>query len=521
MTPLLSGLLLLAAAPRVSTVVVYPDRAQVTRELTLPCGPKAVATFEGLPPAADSSSFRARVDVGTVEGLRAEKHAREQPFAAERQQLDDQLRALDQQIAAERQARERSDQLAKMAARYDAVAVSLVDRELSAPKPDVKAWATAFDTALALRLQAASEAVAADGRQRELERRRDELQRHRSRLDAAAGRAEYRADVQVSCPAGQKARVELSYMVGGASWEPSYEARADEAGGAVELSTFATLRQSTGEDWSQTRLFLSTAQPLQNATPPELRQLRVYAEKAEEKKVLVRREEYQEHAEAGEAANRPATPQGLAAAPQGLSVQLRVPEASDVPGDGRPARVFVGKARMPAHFAFRAAPKLVPFVYRVADLDNTGAFPLLPGPLDAFRPSGFIGRYGIQRVPQGGRFHLTFGLEEGIRVKRTVAKEVELEAGLFNDVHRFHYDYLFELANHRSRPEVVELSEHVPVSELEDVTVAFEEKTTPGYELKAEDGLATWKVHLAPGETKKLELTYRVDVPSRYVQGSP
>jgi uncharacterized protein (TIGR02231 family) len=317
-------------------------------------------------------------------------------------------------------------------------------------------------------------------------------------------------------------KVELSYLVGGASWTPGYEARADEAGGAVELSTFATVSQATGEDWSGARLMLSTAQPRQNATPPEVRQLRVGATKDTKKKVLVRREEYQEHAEGGEVEAEP-TPEGggLRAVAQGLSVQLQLPEPANVPGDGTPTRLFVGRTRMKSNFAYRSVPKLMPFVFRVADLSNTGAFPLLPGPLDAFGRTGFLARYQLERVPQGGKFHLTFGIEEGLRVKRQVVTELRKDAGLFGNARRYHYAYRFELGNFRARDEVVELSEHVPVSELDDVKVALEEKTTPGYELRAEDGIVTWKVKLAPKEQKTVDLLYRVDVPSSYEGGSP
>jgi len=521
MMTLLPAVLLLAAAPRVSAVVVYPDRAQVTRELSIPCGPRAVARFEQIPPAADPASFRGHSDAGTVEGVRAEESPRIQAFATERQKLDDQLLALSREIAVQEALNARGLRLATLAGRYDDVAVNLVNRELTTPKPDFKAWQAAFDAALATRQKAADDEIAAGAKLRELRRKRQELELKRTRLTASARRSEYRAEVQVSCPAGQQARVELTYLVGGASWQPTYEARAEEAASAVELSTYATVSQATGEDWGQARLTLSTAQPSQSATPPEIHPLRVYAEQAETKKVLVRREEVQEHAEGGESANTtPSTPPALQAAAQGLSVQLTVPEPADVPGDGRPARVFVGRSRLAARFAFRAAPKLMPFVFRVADLDNTGAFPLLPGPLDAFR-NGFVARYGLERVPQGGRFHLTFGIEEGLRVKRAVVQEMQVDSGLFNSARRYHYDYRFELANHRPGEQVVELSEHIPVSELEDVTVALEEKTTAGYELKPADGLVTWKVKLAPGETKTLELIYRVDVPASYGTGSP
>jgi hypothetical protein len=46
--------------------------------------------------------------------------------------------------------------------------------------------------------------------------------------------------------------------------------------------------------------------------------------------------------------------------------------------------------------------------------------------------------------------------------------------------------------------------------------VVIEPWTSAGYRLAAEDGLVTWRVRLAPGEQKQLELGFRVEVPASY-----
>src|SRR5207244_6846951 len=97
--------------------------------------------------------------------------------------------------------------------------------------------------------------------ERELSRQLAEMRRRMGQLGEARQRRERRAEVLVSCPAGKTARVELTYMVGGASWQPAYEARADEAAGRVALSLYATVQQSTGERWEQAQVALSTAVP--------------------------------------------------------------------------------------------------------------------------------------------------------------------------------------------------------------------------------------------------------------------
>ncbi|WP_224364970.1 mucoidy inhibitor MuiA family protein [Hyalangium versicolor] len=510
----------LGASSSVTSVVVYPDRAQVTRAQTVSCeGRNTLARFEELPPAADPISFRARVDRGTVEGLLASEQTRQTRYGAEQERLEKQRVEQQRALGVLQDDKTRTHALDALGKSLLEVALARIRQEFALPKPDTRTWASALETALSFRLRAVAEEEAQAAKVRVAERALSEIRVQEVRTQAASQRTDRLVEVQLDCPAGTEARVELSYMMGGASWQPSYEAHADEQGRAVELSTYATVKQSTGEDWKDARLLLSTALPDENATPPELRPLRVFSEaRKEERKVLVRRDEYQEHSAEGTTA--PASGDSLQATAQGLSVQLAVPERSDVPGDGTEMRLRVARTRMQASFSWRTVPKLYPVVFRVARLTNTAPFPLLPGELDAFRKTGFLGRQPLERVAQGAPFELTFGIEEGLRVERKVVEEVQREEGLFGGKRRFRYAYRFEVANYRKAPEKLELAEHVPVSELDDVTVELDaKKTTAGYALAAEDGIATWKLELAPAEKRTVDLAFHVDVPSSYDSG--
>src|SRR5262249_52439552 len=158
---------------------------------------------------------------------------------------------------------------------------------------------------------------------------------------------------------------------------------------------------------------------------------------------------------------------------------------------------------MKAQFAWKTVPKLMPFAFRVADVVNSAPWPLLPGMIDAFRRGGLTGRYPQERVPEGGRFQLTFGVEEGFKGKREVVQEVVRDKNFLGTTRRFRYAYRFEVANYLSAPEQIEVSEHVPVSELDDVKVAVDTRSTSNYELRADDGVVIWKLKLGSGEKRK------------------
>jgi hypothetical protein len=78
------------AAPSTSTIVkvlVFPDRALVTRQIPVACATGVRIELDGLPPSADGASFRAYTDRGTIDGLRTESRARIDAFAPKVREL--------------------------------------------------------------------------------------------------------------------------------------------------------------------------------------------------------------------------------------------------------------------------------------------------------------------------------------------------------------------------------------------------------------------------------------------------
>ncbi|GEM_PF-3646702 len=64
--------------------------------------------------------------------------------------------------------------------------------------------------------------------------------------------------------------MELSYLISGARWSPSYDVRVLPEEGRIQVVRFAEVRQRTGEDWTDAALVFSTAVPAVSATLPDL-----------------------------------------------------------------------------------------------------------------------------------------------------------------------------------------------------------------------------------------------------------
>jgi uncharacterized protein (TIGR02231 family) len=76
--------------------------------------------------------------------------------------------------------------------------------------------------------------------------------------------------VSVSAEAPTTVELQVRYVVANAGWSPVYDLRAVDTKNPVQLSYKANVFQSTGEEWSNVKLKLSTANPNLSGLKPEV-----------------------------------------------------------------------------------------------------------------------------------------------------------------------------------------------------------------------------------------------------------
>ncbi|UCF04502.1 MAG: mucoidy inhibitor MuiA family protein [bacterium] len=94
----------------------------------------------------------------------------------------------------------------------------------------------------------------------------------RSELAAMRADDRYGKAVVIDCEvtAAGTLTFDIAYLVPNASWAPQYTIRYLEREQELELAYNATIGQSTGEDWKEVSVLLSTAKPHIGAAPPKL-----------------------------------------------------------------------------------------------------------------------------------------------------------------------------------------------------------------------------------------------------------
>lgn len=76
--------------------------------------------------------------------------------------------------------------------------------------------------------------------------------------------------VAVDVKEAANASFHLSYLVTQSEWYPTYDIRVQDIAKSLTLQMKANLKQQSGEDWKDVKLFLSTGDPNENGTKPAL-----------------------------------------------------------------------------------------------------------------------------------------------------------------------------------------------------------------------------------------------------------
>ncbi|MFB6892899.1 DUF4139 domain-containing protein [Kitasatospora sp. NPDC056327] len=314
-------------------------------------------------------------------------------------------------------------------------------------------------------------------------------------------------DLTVEAREAGPARLTVSHLVPCALWRPSYRATLDA--GVLKLESEAVVWQRTGEAWTGARLTFSTARSALATEPPALVEdvLTLRDRTSEERRTV--------EVELREEAVSELGPDGVVpGVDDGGEVRvLTAPAPATVPSDGRAHRVPLGSFAGPASSEYACAPELSQLVTQVVRFRSTAGHPLLAGPVELIRGSGFTGRGRLPFTAAGADAELSFGSSDGYRVVRET-EERRSTAGLTQRsvTTRTVRLHLSRFSGPEERDEqLVAVRERVPVSEVSAVEVRLrKEECSPAPDAFDAEGIVRWDVPLGPGARRTLTLVYEI-----------
>ena len=515
----------ITTASQIDAVTVYPDSAMVTRviRLDLPAGDSTLLA-QDFPLTLDPSSLRvegegqARFVIGAVEA----RPPLPQP-AANLPQIDKRIEALRDERAVLDGVIASAAARRKFAERFAETSPTGIGEKGEA-RP-IGEWRLAFAAV-------AEEIATADNAIRDARIRQRDLDREITRLEAernATPPKKMEVRIDLSADAAAPALLRVTYAVRGARWTPAYDARLDTGGKdrkpSLELIRRAEVVQTTGEDWPDVALSVSTVRTAQGGSAPELRPWIVRypvtrydrlapAPSSAPAAGAVAPERFAAQ-RAEESRAKKAEEQEATVEANGFQVMFRIPGRLAVPaGQGAKSFRIVASSITP-ELMVHAVPALAATAFLQATFKHVEDAPLLPGRVSIYRDGIFVGRSPMALAAKDEDVRLGFGADEKVKVARTVIRRNEGTAGFIGSSRIDEREFKTTIRNAHEFPIKVAIEDQIPVSEQDDIQVELLPVTTQptARDLRDRRGVMEWAFEAKPGETRELKLGWRVRWP--------
>jgi uncharacterized protein (TIGR02231 family) len=516
----------------VDAVTVYPDGASVTRviALDLPSGDTTLVAKD-FPLTLDPSSLRVEGEAGaklTIGAIDARPPRPVPPVNLS--EIDKRIEALKDESANLQGAIASAEARRKFAERFaETSPAGLGEKGEARP---IAEWRTAFAAI-------AEEVATADTAIREAERKQRDIDREITRLQSDRNTkppAKLEVRIDLASVAATKATLKVTYAVRNARWTPLYDARLDTGAKdrkpAIELVRRAEITQSTGEDWSNVTLGVSTVRVARGGSAPDLNSLIVQYPQPQQSAIGGKVAEFARPAlrSASPAPMakfadmpEPAMPGAKPADEQQASVEIgsfqatfKIPGRVSVGANEGAKSLRIATASIAPDLVIRSAPVLDPTAFIEASFVQSEDAPLLPGRVAIYRDGIFVGRGLMTAAGKDETVRLGFGADDKVKIERSVVKRNEGSAGLIVTTSKTdERSFKTTLRNGHDFPIKVAISDQLPVSENEDIVVEMLPQTTPPTATNTHDkrGVLEWAFEAKAGEVKDINFAWRLRWP--------
>lgn len=328
--------------------------------------------------------------------------------------------------------------------------------------------------------------------------------------------------VKVNAGARGMAGFDFSYVIqSNVSWYAFYDLKAKDVNSPFELVYKAKVNQSSGEDWNQVKLSLSTGNPSIGNDRPVLYpwMLNYYMPVAlygKQGAVPMAAPVMQEQTLAAGARDREEDAKVAMKAIEvnvsqnALNSSFDIMTPYTIPSDGQEYQVEIQKYNLQAEYNYVAIPKLDADAFLTAKITGWEDLSLSPGGANIYFDGAYVGESYINPAESNDTLEISLGRDKRIVVKREKLKDLSGNK-LFGGNKERNLSYDITVKNGKKEAISLILLDQVPVSMQKDIEVKIEELS--GAEYNSETGEVKWKMQIPAGEANKKRLTFKVKYP--------
>lgn len=520
-----------AVESKITSVTVYSDRAQITRSATtyLTKGEHKIL-FDELPQSIEQNSIQAN---GKGSAILRDVTFKTEQFAQitdeTKKALNDELLALqDDKITYNDKKSQAQDE--KRVVKDILTKLTSTTEKTENVELDPEKWIKMVEFYRSKQESLDKEIRDTDKFIRNINAEIDKVKREIREMGQQAYKYKNMVEVLVDIQKEGNLKLDLSYIVYGPSWKPIYDLRVDSQEKTMNLTYKSNIFQTTGEDWNNVDLKLSTAKPNISAQPPELspHYISIYYPQP------VRKESKMSRA-------KPSYSNQMSFAIEGMSVEESMDDydmeiihsastiesgatsvvfdidgSNTIKSDNEPHLVTITIQEFPAGFRYSTIPKASQYAYLKAKVKNDSDYPFLPGDTNVFLDNNFVANSYLKAVAPTEEFWTFLGVDESIKVEYKFVKKFDETGGIFVEKNKKIFEYLIKITNNKKTQEEIVVWDQLPISQNEKIKVKL---IDPSYKedteiLKInEHKYIEWFFEPKPGEEILIPFKYSVEYP--------
>jgi uncharacterized protein (TIGR02231 family) len=330
------------------------------------------------------------------------------------------------------------------------------------------------------------------------------------------------SEIVVSLSANEATPVslEVNYVVSGAGWNAVYDLRAINTKSPVQLNYKANVFQSTGENWNNIKLKLSTANPSQSGLKPEFDPWYLNLDQPVYKYHVNDINKALEGKVSGlQVTSAPApgkdkealsSSEFVTTVQTSLNTEFDISLPYTISSSSKPTLVDIRSYQMKADYIYSVAPKLDKDAFLLAKATGWEEYSLLPGEANIFFEGTFVGKTFIDPNSTKDTLSVSLGRDKRISVTREKQKELSSRK-LIGTNQRESYVWEITVRNNKAEAIKITVEDQIPVSQNSQIEVTATE--TGGAKYIKDTGKLSWDLSLKPNESKKLVFKYEVKYP--------
>ncbi len=365
-----------------------------------------------------------------------------------------------------------------------------------------------------------NERFALDKKLAKINKRINNISNELNQANEIQNRTRNKIVVKVLSRMNGSATLNINYIAYDCGWTSAYDIRSEGIGKPVQLGYRANVFQSTGADWTNVKLSLSTGNPNDNGVLPILYtnylnfiQPRVYEADAPAPRSRNDKEEIQQLATrnisslkgiANTTADYTQTTEGTLARIFDISLPYTILS------DGKSQQIEVQNYTLNTEYAYNCVPALDPSVYLVAQLTDWGQYNLVPATASVFLEGNYVGETYLNTAQISDTLTISLGKDKGVTVSREPVKDFNSEK-LIGTNKRLQVAYKTTFRNTKKANITIEITDRIPVSQDKDIEVKL--LKADGGKLTEADGFIKWKLDVKAQKSETIEYSFEVKYP--------